>query len=102
MWGTYQGNGLTGYSSESFCPQSPHLTKPLWTDLCLKSRISVLKLISTLKKKKKKKEQAGKDSLNLPPETMHASKSQTTATKTHFSFLRFDQFETTDFDFGPY
>ena len=45
---TYHGgNELTRNSSGNTRPQSPQLAEPLWTELGVKWRISVLELIST-------------------------------------------------------
>ena len=49
------GNELLCNLSGNLRPQSFQIREPLWTDPSLKSEISVLELISTLKKKKKKK-----------------------------------------------
>ena len=53
--GTYQGNGFTRNSSGTTRPQSFQLAEPLWTDLGIKSGISVRELISTKKKQTNKK-----------------------------------------------
>ena len=50
--GNLSENELTGNSSGNIRPHSSQLAEPLWTDLGVKSGISVCKLISTLKKKK--------------------------------------------------
>ena len=58
--GTYQGNGFTRNSSGTTRPQSFQLAEPLWTDLGIKSGISMRELISTKKKTNKQKNtQAG-------------------------------------------
>ena len=49
--GTYHENELTRNSSGNTRSQSSQLAEPLWTDLCLKSEISVRELISTHTKK---------------------------------------------------
>ena len=45
--GTYQGNELTRNSSGNTWPQLSQLAEPLWTDLGVKSGISMRDLIST-------------------------------------------------------
>ena len=50
--GAYQGNELTRNSVGNTRLQSTQLAETLWTDPGLKSGISVLELISNLKKKK--------------------------------------------------
>ena len=57
--GNLSGNDLTRNLSGDIRPQSAQLAEPLWTDPCLKCRISVRELISTSKKKKKKKRRPG-------------------------------------------
>ena len=52
--GNLSGNELTRNLSGNIRPQSSQLAEPLWTDLGIKSGISVRELISTLKKEKKK------------------------------------------------
>ena len=51
LFGNLSGNELTRNSSGKTRSQSSQLAEPLWTDSGLKSGISVLELISTLKKK---------------------------------------------------
>ena len=59
-FGNLSENELTYNSSGNTRSQSSQLAEPLWTDLGLKSGISLRELISTLKKKaKKKKKSAG-------------------------------------------
>ena len=47
-------NELTRNLSGNTQPQSSQLAEPLWTDLGIKSGISVPELISTLKKKRRR------------------------------------------------
>ena len=54
--GTYPETSLHANLSGNIRPQSSQLAEPLWTDLCIKSGISVRELISTEKKKKRRKE----------------------------------------------
>ena len=49
-WGNLSGNELTHNSSGNAWSQSSQLAEPLWTDLGLKSGISLRELISTLNK----------------------------------------------------
>ena len=53
--GTNSVNELARNLSGNIRQQSLQLVEPLWTDLCIKSGISVRELISTEKKKKEKK-----------------------------------------------
>ena len=68
--GTY-GNELTRKSTGNTRSQSSQLSEPLWTDFGLKSGISVLELISTLKKKKA---QARNELSYILPKSSHARK----------------------------
>ena len=53
--GNLSGNKLTCNSSGNTRSQSCQLAEPLWTDLGLKSGVSLLELISTYKKRKEHK-----------------------------------------------
>ena len=52
--GNLSGNELTHNSSGNTWPQSSQLAEPLWTDLGLKSGISLRKLISAGGEKKQR------------------------------------------------
>ena len=67
---TYQETSSSGNTRS----QSSQLTKPLWTDPCLNSGISVRELISTEKKQQQKKLQVGKKLSNILPKFSHARK----------------------------
>ena len=56
LYGNLSGNELTRDLSGNTWSQSSQLAEPLWTDPGLKSGISLLELISTLRKKKKTRE----------------------------------------------
>ena len=75
--GNLSGNELTRNLSGNIRPQSSQLSEPLWTDLGVKSGISVLELISTpppkKKKKKKKNTQAGNEWSNILLKYVQAS-----------------------------
>ena len=49
--GNLSGNELTLNSSGNTQSQTSQLSEPLWTDPCVKRRISLYELISTLKNK---------------------------------------------------
>ena len=76
--GTLSGNELTHNSSGNTRSQSSQLAEPLWTDLSLKSGISVREVICT----KKKKTQAGNELSNILLKSSRARKKPTTATTT--------------------
>ena len=69
--GNLSGNELTRNSSGNTRSQSSQLVEPLWTDLGLKSGISLRGLISTLKNKKA---QAANELSNILPKSLHARK----------------------------
>ena len=60
LYGNLSGNELTRDLSGNTWSQSSQLAEPLWTDPGLKSGISLLELISTLRKKKKKNKKRGR------------------------------------------
>ena len=78
--GNLSGNELTRNLSGNSRPQSSQLAKPLWTDLGLKSGISVRELISTKKTKNNKKPQqqqktqAGSEWPNILPKSLQVRK----------------------------
>ena len=66
--------------SGNIWPQSSQLAEPLWTDLSLKSGISVRKLIPPKQNKTKqtKNTQAGNELSNILPKSSHAREKQKT------------------------
>ena len=73
--GNLSGNELTPNWSGNTRLQSSRLAEPLWTDLGLKSGISLRELISTLKKKKRKKKAlTGNELSNILIKSLHSRK----------------------------